>query len=124
MMSEEGKLYVSLSPNHHTTPLTQIANSMGQIPWKGDLLYSGYPTYIGGKQVELDAQVEVSQLPTMIGGPQSMHPGEDDSANNTLRTPNSPIIITIAPDSPVKKQFIAPASFYGAAPKPKPKGPL
>lgn len=90
---------------------------MGTTAWKGDPLHSGYKCYIGGKELELDCEVSASQLPDIIG--------PKGSAFEAVPPP--PLLLPpVATDdiaSPAKK-FVAPISFYGAAPKSKPKGPL
>jgi DNA repair and recombination protein RAD54B len=87
---------------------------MGTAPWKGDPLHSGFKSFIGGKEVELDAPVSSSQLPITKGAEPGLPvDGVGDHA--------------IASDDPSKtemtQRFITPAHFYGIV-KTKAKGPL
>ncbi|KAJ7048171.1 P-loop containing nucleoside triphosphate hydrolase protein [Mycena amicta] len=86
--------------------MTEEGKVLGTTPWKGDILYPGYKLYIGGKEVQLDAQVTRDDLPYTIGG-----------SENTEGLDSSPAISS--------KPFVAPTSFYGPAiSKPKPVKPL
>ncbi|KAG5636356.1 hypothetical protein H0H81_008304 [Sphagnurus paluster] len=99
MMSEEGKL-------------------MGSTPWKGDLLVSGYRTFIGGKEVELDNPVQASQLPDVIGS------SNDNAHTDEAKLSKATDTFDRALESTSVVKFVAPTSFYGTPVKRKPKGPL
>ncbi|KAJ7124910.1 SNF2 family N-terminal domain-containing protein [Mycena epipterygia] len=98
--------------------ITEEGKIMGTTPWKGDPLYAGYKLYIGGKEVELDCQVSLEDLPS--GGY-----GDDKSA---VPAPNPAGVAETTIGSPAigPKTFVAPTSFYGpqAPSKVKPKGPI
>lgn len=116
---------------------------MGTKKWDGLPLYSSYRTFIGQREVELDSVISRSELPSVVGS--SAEPPLDPEYSNLPATqPRSSFLIDIARDrrtsqegtgsssssvtavnSPASaKKFIPPASFYGTAVKPKPKGPL
>ncbi|KAF7362053.1 hypothetical protein MVEN_00550700 [Mycena venus] len=99
------------------TMITEEGKIMGTTPWKGDNLYGGYHVYIGGKEVELDCEVTLEDLPSVAGG----H-GDDKAAPAVENSAN----ISIGSPLPGAKSFVAPTSFYGpqVPSKPKPKGPL
>lgn len=111
---------------------------LGSTSWKGQILCSGYQTYIGGKEVELVDQVCASQLPVIIGTSKDSDVQDDDmfgspsvapvqtrvlpqarvtSSGNSLGAPQ------LAGSTSIKK-YVAPVSFYGAPANPKPTGPL
>lgn len=83
---------------------------MGSTPWKGQPLCSGFSTFIGGKEVELDLQVSADQLPATQG----------DHETDTASSESPPQRMM-----PIKetRKFISPANFYGTT-KPKVKLPL
>lgn len=90
---------------------------MGSAVWKGQALCSGFNTFIGGKEVELDAQVSASSLPDIKGWPAT------DKDFKT--TEDAPSIVTSVPEPEPIQRFVPPANFYAhLAPKPKTKGPL
>ncbi|KAF8070293.1 P-loop containing nucleoside triphosphate hydrolase protein [Lyophyllum atratum] len=91
MMSEEGKF-------------------MGSAPWKGDPLASGYRTYIGGKEVELDSQVKSSQLPNLTGAPHASGGDKSTDAGTTL--PYDDAYSDKSVSAPAVVKFVAPTSFY------------
>lgn len=95
---------------------------MGTTPWKGDPLYGGYHLYVGGKEVELDCQVTLEDLPSVAGG----HAGDKTVAS--VQNAATDVGASDSLDSPAvgSKTFVAPTSFYGPQPpsKAKPKGPL
>ncbi|KAJ7039247.1 SNF2 family N-terminal domain-containing protein [Mycena alexandri] len=114
MMTEEGKMHVKfICPRRPVL----TSRSMGTTPWKGDPLHSGYFVYIGGKEVELDCEVSLQDLPAVPGG------HADDKMAPAIENPAAATSASIG--SPTKT-FVAPTSFYGpqAASKAKPKGPL
>ncbi|KAK7057394.1 SNF2 family N-terminal domain-containing protein [Favolaschia claudopus] len=98
------------------TMITEEGKIMGTTPWKGDTLYGGYQVYIGGKEVQLDCEVALEDLPSLETRP-------DEKAAATVD--GSDVLSITSPDKGVKA-FVAPTSFYGpqAPAKAKPKGPL
>ena len=100
------------------------------MSWDGLPLHSGYPTRIGGKDVELDSQIKVSQIPDIIGTLPEYDVDEEMPFESLPPAGPSFILqaLKVGPESPglaSAPKFVAPTSFYGqAAPKPKPKGPL
>ncbi|KAJ6607761.1 SNF2 family N-terminal domain-containing protein [Mycena sp. CBHHK59/15] len=106
------------------TMITEEGKIMGTTPWKGDPLHSGYRVYIGGKEVELDSEVESGDLP-ILGGP-----GHNFDNGTAPPAPNPPSAIdasaSIGSPAISSKTFVAPTSFYGpqAPSKTKTKGPL
>ncbi|KAF8170206.1 SNF2 family N-terminal domain-containing protein [Mycena galopus ATCC 62051] len=113
----DGDAFVS-NVDGKLTMVTEEGKIMGTTAWKGDLLYGGYHVYIGGKEVELDCEVTLEDLPSVAGG----H-GVDKPA---AAVENSASVSIGSPSTAVKSAFVAPTSFYGAQvpSKPKPKGPL
>lgn len=111
-------------------------SSLGTKKWEGLPLYSGYSTYIGGREVELDSQVSESDLPAIVGS--SIEASVEPELDSPPQTPARPSFLVKAQENsadtgsnpPVNspaalKNFIPPTSFYGKAPaKPKPRGPL
>ncbi|RDB25350.1 DNA repair and recombination protein RAD54B [Hypsizygus marmoreus] len=114
----EGDAYVSLT-GEKLVMMSEEGKFMGSVGWKGDTLSSGYRTFIGGKEIELDQQVKHSQLPTIIGFPRA---GADDTSDSKPSSPAHSVDTSLASPAPAK--FIAPTSFYGTPIKRKPKGPL
>ncbi|KAJ7675096.1 SNF2 family N-terminal domain-containing protein [Mycena rosella] len=102
------------------TMMTEEGKIMGTTPWKGDVLHGGYHLYIGGKEVELDCQVTLDDLPSIPGG------HTDDKAAAPAQTPAAETTDCIGSPATAPKTFVAPTSFYGpqAPSKVKPKGPL
>jgi hypothetical protein len=98
--------------------ITEEGKVMGTTPWKGDPLHGGYHVYIGGKEVELDCEVTLEDLPSIAGG------HADEKPAPAIQNPAS--IASDSIGSPATKSFVAPTSFYGpqAPSKPKLKGPL
>lgn len=114
MVTEEGKMCVyrlCLWLRSLTRP------SMGTTAWKGDTLHGGYHLYIGGKEVELDCEVTLEDLPSVAGGhaDENPAPAGENSAGVSIGSPATGV-----------KSFVAPTSFYGpqVPSKLKPKGPL
>ncbi|KAJ6558570.1 SNF2 family N-terminal domain-containing protein [Mycena vulgaris] len=105
------------------TMISEEGKIMGTTAWKGDPLYGGYHLYIGGKEVELDCEVTLDDLPSVLGG----H-ADDKIAPPPIQTPRNGAETADPINSPAtgSKAFVAPTSFYGpqAASKAKPKGPL
>ncbi|KAG6862304.1 hypothetical protein C0995_016002 [Termitomyces sp. Mi166 len=104
----DGDAYVSL-----------INGKLVMISEDGKLcaFFSCYHTMIGGREVELDSQVEASQLPDI--------PKISDGGNKSPAKDDIPISLA----SPEKfadqvSRFVAPASFYGTPVAKKSKGPL
>ncbi|KAH9924448.1 P-loop containing nucleoside triphosphate hydrolase protein [Fomitopsis serialis] len=109
---------------------------IGTKKWDGLPLYSGYSTFIGGKEVELDGQISESDLPTIVGS--SIEASLDPEIDSSPQTPAQPSFLvksrrdsaetssSPSANSPAAlKKFVTPTSFYGKAPaKPKPRGPL
>ncbi|KAJ7188473.1 SNF2 family N-terminal domain-containing protein [Mycena filopes] len=99
------------------TMVSEEGKVMGTTAWKGDPLHGGYHIYIGGKEVELDCQVSLEDLPAVAGG------HADDKTAPAIQNPA--VLTSDSLGSPTKT-FVAPTSFYGpqAPSKAKPKGPL
>ncbi|KAJ6497887.1 SNF2 family N-terminal domain-containing protein [Mycena sanguinolenta] len=112
----DGDAFVS-NVDGKLTMITEEGKIMGTTAWKGDQLYGGYHVYIGGKEVELDCEVGLEDLPSVAGG------HADDKPTSAVENPLS--VANGSPAPPVKT-FVAPTSFYGpqVPSKPKPKGPL
>jgi DNA repair and recombination protein RAD54B len=105
---------------------------MGSTTWKGDNLHSGYKTIISGKEVELDREVSASQLPDAIVNTNedeespdiSSEPGLHPQASQTVQDDELAKLPGPSNIGASSSRFVAPASFYGTAPKPKPGEPL
>ncbi|KAG6878547.1 hypothetical protein C0993_004446 [Termitomyces sp. T159_Od127] len=112
----DGDAYVSLAEGK-LIMLSEDGELMGSVPWKGGNLSSGYRTMIGGREVELDSQVEASLLPHIYKAP--------DSGNNSPDKDAAPASLA-SPEKFVDQvsRFVAPVSFYGATVPKKSKGPL
>ncbi|KAJ7647498.1 SNF2 family N-terminal domain-containing protein [Roridomyces roridus] len=97
------------------TMISEEGKIMGTTAWKGDLLYSRYHFYIGGKEVELDDQVALDDLPSVVGGHADEKPPPVKNEPDSIGSPAAG-----------SKTFVTPTSFYGPQiPKvAKPKGPL
>ncbi|KAI0677546.1 SNF2 family N-terminal domain-containing protein [Trametes maxima] len=124
---------------HQGEKLTLLSDAglvLGTKKWDGLPLYGGYRTFIGNREVELDGEISRANLPTIVGTSTEppMNPEFGVSSSSQTRPSflldartsqegtgsSSPSV-----NSPASaKKFIPPSSFYGAAPKPKPKGPL
>lgn len=97
--------------------------------WDGITLHSGYAVRIGGKEIEIDSQVQASQVPDIIG---TVHEPDVDEDMDSSQPVAGPSFLKQAikrdPPSPAPTtapKFVAPTNFYGAPPpKPKAKGPL
>ncbi|KAJ7497126.1 SNF2 family N-terminal domain-containing protein [Mycena latifolia] len=103
------------------TMITEEGKIMGTTPWKCDLLHGGYHLYIGGKEVELDCEVTLDDLPSVVGGGRADDKTALPAAQAAAETTDS-----IGSPATGPKTFVAPTSFYGpqAPAKAKPKGPL
>ncbi|EPT02698.1 hypothetical protein FOMPIDRAFT_1160247 [Fomitopsis schrenkii] len=131
----DGDAYVSLRVDKITL-ISEKGMILGTKKWEGLPLYSGYSTYIGGREVELDSQVSESDLPAIVGS--SIEASVEPELDSPPQTPARPSFLVKAQENsadtgsnpPVNspaalKNFIPPTSFYGKAPaKPKPRGPL
>ncbi|TFK25490.1 RAD54B protein [Coprinopsis marcescibilis] len=105
----DGDGYVSWI-NGQLRMATEDGKLMGTTNWKEGELYSGLRIFIGGKEIELDASVPASQVPSLKGSKDSLSQPEE------LDPPSEP-------SKPVAS--IAATSFYSVVKaKPKPKGPL
>ncbi|EPQ57554.1 hypothetical protein GLOTRDRAFT_127906 [Gloeophyllum trabeum ATCC 11539] len=97
-------------------------------------LYSGYHTFVGSREVELDAEIPLSQMPTITGQVEEpvIDPEYDPAAyssqattplkstSNALSSPTAPLN-----SASTSKKYVAPANFYAKVPqKPKKYGPL
>ncbi|KAJ6495564.1 SNF2 family N-terminal domain-containing protein [Mycena vitilis] len=102
------------------TMVTEEGKIMGTTPWKGDRLHGGYHVYIGGKEVELDCEVTLEDLPSVTGG------HADDKLAPAIQNPADTAQDSIGSPATGSKTFVAPTSFYGpqAPSKVKPKGPV
>ena len=56
-------------------------SSLGTKKWDGLPLYSGYCTFIGGREVELDCQISESELPTIVGSSIELSAEPDNSSD-------------------------------------------
>ncbi len=117
-----------------------ICYRMGTKKWDGLPLYSSYRTLIGNREVELDSEISRSELPTVVGpsaeppiDPEYSEPSSTqarpsfllDAARDRRTSHDGASSSSPSVNSPASaKKFIPPASFYGSAVKPKPKGPL
>ncbi|KAI0660976.1 SNF2 family N-terminal domain-containing protein [Cubamyces menziesii] len=125
---------------HEGEKLTLLSDAglvLGTKKWDGLPLYTSYRTFIGNREIELDNEISRAELPTIVGKAAELpvDPEYSEASSSQSRTSflvearrasqegvgsSSPSI-----NSPASaKKFIPPSSFYGAAPKPKPKGPL
>ncbi|KZT04627.1 uncharacterized protein LAESUDRAFT_727800 [Laetiporus sulphureus 93-53] len=111
---------------------------IGTKKWDGLPLYSGYSTFIGGREVELDRKAAESELPAIVGS--SVEPTSDVELEIPLVSEaRSPFLLKAHAGSEKAEhatdmnlnaslhKFVPPSSFYGnpsPKPKPKPKGPL
>ncbi|KAG6891750.1 hypothetical protein C0992_006171 [Termitomyces sp. T32_za158] len=112
----DGDAYVSLAQGK-LTMISEDGEFMGSVPWKGGNLSTGYRTMIGGREVELDTQVEASQLPHISK--------ELDSGNKSPGKDVDPVCLASPKEfADQVSRFIAPVSFYGATVPKKSKGPL
>ncbi|KAJ8522744.1 hypothetical protein ONZ45_g754 [Pleurotus djamor] len=105
----DGDAYVSLSGSK-LTMMSEDGKPMGSMTWNGAPLYSGLSFFIGSKQVEIDARVSASQLPSCTS--------TGDSPTITSNEPIDPPSIIEAP-APSSKFIVPSTNFYGSAPKPK-----
>jgi len=106
---------------------------LGHKPWEGTKLYSGLNSYIAGREVELDAEISLSQLPLVTGTSLDLesegdieHVGSSVTIINSSPTQAHSKSISPVKNSPyVSKKYIPPSSFYAPLPpKPKKIGPL
>ncbi|TFK54023.1 hypothetical protein OE88DRAFT_1654480 [Heliocybe sulcata] len=124
---------------HRADKLTLVSESgkiLGTKKCADYPLYSGYHTFIGSREVELDAEIPFSQMPSISGHAEelSVDPEWDPSAAHSSSLPASSVLESTPTkfSSPVpansastSKKYVAPASFYGKIPaKPKAHGPL
>ncbi|KDR75393.1 hypothetical protein GALMADRAFT_249441 [Galerina marginata CBS 339.88] len=109
----DGDAYVSLVKDK-LYMISEDGKIMGSAPWKGQSLHSGYKTFIGGKEVELDLAVSASQLPAIKGSEINISQDEE--------LPESPATVPLV-EANQNQKFVAPTSFYGTT-KPKSKQPL
>lgn len=94
-----------------------VTGRMGSVPWKGGVLSTGYRTMIGGREVELDSQVEASQLPNV--------PKVPDSGNASPGKDVTPVCLALPEEfADQVSKFVTPVSFYGATVPKKSKEPL
>lgn len=88
---------------------------------------------MAGREVELDSQIDFSQMPEITGTAKESAADEDMAYETSQPLPGPSFLLQAAkkndkpatpgPSSTVK--YVAPTSFYGAPPpKPKAKGPL
>lgn len=114
---------------------------MGKKRWDGTQVDSGYSTLIGNKEIEVDSQISKSEMPVLNGTSAEYENDLEFGSPAQTQTPGSaasPLIIRAekprlekkastasfnATPTPAKR-YVAPASFYAQAPKPKPMGPL
>ena len=98
---------------------------MGSTVWKGDTLCAGYSFYVDEKELELDIEIQSTQVPSHIKFPQREDISNGTSNPSKSTSPKTPprSEVTRAVPTTVPTRFVPPASFYGMG-KPKPKGPL
>ncbi|KAI0638193.1 P-loop containing nucleoside triphosphate hydrolase protein [Trametes polyzona] len=125
---------------HEGEKLTLLSDTgmvLGTKKWDGLPIYSSYRSFIGNREVELDSEIARSELPPIVGTSTEppVDPEFSEASSSQSRTSflvearrtsqegagsSSPSV-----NSPASaKKFIPPSSFYGAAPKPKARGPL
>ncbi|OSX66624.1 hypothetical protein POSPLADRAFT_1044000 [Postia placenta MAD-698-R-SB12] len=127
----DGDAFVALR-SEKLTLISEKGLILGTKKWDGLPLYSGYSTFIGSKEVELDNRVSETELPIISGS--SNEPALDLESSDPPSPPtHSSFLLQVRKENSAEEsksganlqKFIAPASFYGkTAPKPKPKGPL
>ncbi|EGN99526.1 hypothetical protein SERLA73DRAFT_72346 [Serpula lacrymans var. lacrymans S7.3] len=131
----DGDAFVSFA-GEKLTVISDRGKILGHRDWDGLPLYSGYSFRAGGKEIELDSQVNASQMPAITGTmvteaehdvPESSQLSSNPAfsfrvANTTVKNENeSDDIANVEPS----KGFVPPTSFYGQAPKKlKLQGPL
>ena len=111
--------------------------SLGTKKWDGLPLYTSYRTFIGNREIELDNEISRAELPTIVGKAAELPIDPEFSEASSSQSRSSFLVearrtsqegagsSSPSVNSPASaKKFIPPSSFYGAAPKPKPKGPL
>ncbi|KAI0045277.1 hypothetical protein FA95DRAFT_1561280 [Auriscalpium vulgare] len=133
----DGDAYVILRAGKLTL-LAENGKIIGRKPFEGSRLFSGWKTFIGGREIELDGQIPPSQLPAITGASlefEAENEPEWDFADTSDTLVESTSVHRSssgdAGGSPIKnadsstKKYVAPTSFYGKpAPKPAAKGPL
>ncbi|KIK99085.1 hypothetical protein PAXRUDRAFT_823120 [Paxillus rubicundulus Ve08.2h10] len=111
------------------TVISEKGKIIGRREWDGLPLYNGYRFHAGGKEVELDSPIQVSQLPSITGVEEEI---ADPGADGWEKSPSTTKAILQQPRSSKEnvpratspKDFVPPASFYGQISKKKPNGPL
>ncbi|KAI0335474.1 hypothetical protein GY45DRAFT_1316794 [Cubamyces sp. BRFM 1775] len=125
---------------HEGEKLTLLSDTglvLGTKKWDGLPLYTSYRTFIGNREIELDNEISRAELPTIVGKAAELPIDPEFSEASSSQSRSSFLVearrtsqegtgsSSPSVNSPASaKKFIPPSSFYGAAPKPKPKGPL
>ncbi|KAL4080204.1 P-loop containing nucleoside triphosphate hydrolase protein [Scleroderma yunnanense] len=127
----DGDAFVNFSGNELTV-MSHKGKIMGRKDWDGRKLECGYRFFTGSKEVELDAQVPASQVPSIIGteigiDDQDIDGGDHYGALSRVTRDyhsrkENVLQPTIHQRSP--KGFVPPTSFYGQPPAKKVNGPL
>ncbi|CCM04369.1 uncharacterized protein FIBRA_06542 [Fibroporia radiculosa] len=111
---------------------------LGHKSWDGIRIHTGYSAFIGGREIEVDSQISLSELPTIVGAsdessvdPLISTPPRSQTRESFLlsvrRSSEQPQSEDNSPGSSVSaaQKYIPPTSFYGkGTAQPKPKGPL
>ncbi|KAI0771634.1 SNF2 family N-terminal domain-containing protein [Trametes elegans] len=132
----DGDGYVLLE-GEKLTLLSDAGLLLGSKKWDGLPLYNGYRAFVGNREVELDSEISRSELPVVVGS-STEPPVDPEFSEGSSSQPRSSFLVEArrtsqegasssspSVNSPASaKKFIPPSSFYGAAPKPKAKGPL
>jgi hypothetical protein len=112
---------------------TCIPLSLGTKPSSDAPLFSGYKTFIGTREVQLDASVPKSQIPVIHGAEMDDRDCIDPGVQLVSPRKTWPLVITdpaqvpkqnLGPATVMPLTPIAPASFYGKAPQKPRNGPL
>ncbi|KAI0320767.1 P-loop containing nucleoside triphosphate hydrolase protein [Amylostereum chailletii] len=129
----DGDAYIILRAERLTL-LSESGKILGHKSFEGTRLFSGYKSFIAGREIELDSQMSPSQLPAITGSSLEVENEYDPdlvdiSQPSPAQTPSRHRTESVS--SPAKnsisstKKFIAPTTFYGnPPPKQKSKGPL
>ncbi|KIY48038.1 hypothetical protein FISHEDRAFT_44019 [Fistulina hepatica ATCC 64428] len=109
----DGDAYVS-RVKEKITMVSETGKILDTTFCKDPILFSGYTTYVGGKEVQLDNKTTPEQLPAAV---QEVLNLDVDMSISSIKS---------GPEA-VKEEdgsrYVPPVSFYGTAPK-KPPGPL
>ncbi|KAI0036857.1 P-loop containing nucleoside triphosphate hydrolase protein [Vararia minispora EC-137] len=113
--------------------ISEAGKILGNKPFEGARLYSGFKNFIAGREIEIDVQVPRSKLPAITGVSQETENEVDPdtvlSSQSVVTKGNSSIVGNLSPTTPplvnspnTAKKYVPPMSFY-AAPALKKKAP-